>query len=1045
MLESMIRTAVYRRFAAVVITLLVAIYGYWAYSNTPIEAYPDVTNLQVGIIAVAPGLAPEEIERQITYPLERALNGTPGMIAMRSESHFGLSLVWLIFEDNADSFRSRALVAERLTSVDLPPGVTAEMAPNYTPLGKVFYYQLTSDRHALPDVRAEQEWNVTRVMRQVSGVADVVSIGGFLKEIHVEVDPARLVALDIDLDEVATALQNANLNVGGGILRRNEQALIVRGIGLMRSPRDIEDVVLRNVNGVPIRVGQVARVVQSHAPRQGAVGVDEVDDVVVGVVLLRRGANPSQVLDAIHSKVDELNTRILPAGMKIEPIYDRSELIGKTLKTVHSNLMFGAALIVGVVWLFLRSLRGSLVVAAVIPLSLLVAFIGLSLLGMPANLISMGAIDFGIIVDGAIVLSETVIHHIRMQRPQTRREVFEIIVHSAQSVARPIVYAMAIVIAALIPVFTLESVEGRIFRPLALTYSFALIGALVFSLTIVPALCAFAFRPNSRIGAEPALFERMRARYQRGVERLITLRSARMVPMVVGAVMLVIGGVAASRLGTEFLPELDEGDIYVLVQMPSSISLETGQQVLAQVRQRLGAFPEVIRVVSEQGRPEQGTDNETINIAKVLVRMKSRDQWRPGFDRKQMVGAMRVAMSDIPGVLFNFAQPIRDSVEEASSGARGHVVVKVFGSDLEKMRATLREVIEQVRPIAGVVDLDLYRDAVAPQLHVNFDRDKLARHGLSIKDAATALETSLAGQVVTTYWEGERMVPVRVSFPYVDRMDERRVREIPLATKVAGHVPVGAVAEVSIRNGNASIFRESNTRFMALKFNIEGRDMGSVINEAMQRVNGAVKVPDGYFLEWGGAFENQQRAVARLRVVIPLSLLVVFGLLYGALDSARSALSILLVAPFAMTGGIVALYLTGIALSVSAAIGFIALLGQVALAGLLILSAIEERRKAGIALDRAITEGSVDRLRSVLLVSLLAMLGLLPMAFSTGVGSETQRPFATVIVGGMAVMPFVILFLLPLVHRWVGSRRKILDNDAPDASETVEAEAPRHG
>ncbi|MGE0808321.1 MAG: efflux RND transporter permease subunit [Burkholderiaceae bacterium] len=1042
MLETLIRTAVYRRLAAVVVTLLVAAYGFWSYQHTPIEAYPDVTNLQVGIIAVAPGLAPEEIERQITYPLERALNGTPGMTAMRSESHFGLSLVWLIFEDNADAFRARALVAERLTSVDLPQGVTAEMAPNYTPLGKVFYYRLTSDRHALPDVRAEQEWNVTRVMRQVSGVADVVSIGGFLKEIHVEVDPARLVALDIDLDDVATALQNANLNVGGGILRRNEQALIVRGIGLMRSPRDIEDVVLRNENGVPVRVGHVARVVQSHAPRQGAVGVDGDDDAVVGIVLLRRGANPSEVLEGIHDKVKELNERILPAGMKIETIYDRSELIGKTLKTVHSNLLFGALLIVGVVWLFLRSLRGSLIVATVIPLSLLVAFIGLSLLGMPANLISMGAIDFGIIVDGAIVLCETVIHHIRLQRPRTRREVFEIIVHSAQSVARPIVYAMAIVIAALIPVFTLQSVEGRIFRPLALTYTFALLGALAFSLTIVPALCAFLFRPGSRIGAEPALFERLRLRYQAGIGRLIEQPKTRLMPIAIAAAMLVLAVLAASRLGTEFLPELDEGDIYVLVQMPSSISLETGQQVLKDVRGRLGRFPEVIRVVSEQGRPEQGTDNETINIAKVLVRMKSRDQWRPGMDRKRMIGEMRAAMADIPGVLFNFAQPIRDSVEEASSGARGHVVVKIFGSELETMRTTLREVMASVRPIEGVVDLDLYRDAVAPQLHVDFDRDKLARHGLSIKDAATALETSLAGQVVTTYWEGERMVPVRVSFPYVDRMDERRVREIPLATKVAGHVPVDAVADVSIRNGNASIFRESNTRFMALKFNIEGRDMGSVIDEAMRRVGADVKVPDGYHLEWGGAFENQQRAVTRLKIVIPLSLLVVFALLYGALDSGRSALSILLVAPFAMTGGVVALYLSGIALSVSAAIGFIALLGQVALAGLLVLSAVEERRLAGMALAPAIVEGSVDRLRSVLLVSLLALLGLLPMAFSTGVGSETQRPFATVIVGGMAVMPFVIMFLLPLVHRWVGSRRQLIDNGTSDAAD---AEVPGNG
>ncbi|MEK7947770.1 CusA/CzcA family heavy metal efflux RND transporter [Pigmentiphaga sp. YJ18] len=1024
-MRSLIALVVHRRLVALTATLIVAIYGVYAFLNTAIEAYPDVTNVQVGIISLAPGLAPEEVERQVTFPLERALNGTPGLVSLRSESYFGLSMITMVFDDKTKSFDARVQVTQRLPSADLPDGVTPEMAPDNTPLGKIFYYRLNSDRHTLAQLRSEQEWTVARVLKQIQGVADVVSMGGFVKEFHIEVDPAKLMAHNLTLDQVVEAVSKSNQNVGGGLLRRGEQSLIIRGIGLLRTPRDIETIVLDVHNNTPVRVKDVARVVQSYTPRQGSVGMNDEDDIVEGIVLLKRDENPSKVLDQVHAKVDEINTHMLPAGMRIEPSYDRSHLVGHTLQTVYHNLLFGATLIVGVLWLFLRSLRGSLIVAVVIPLSLLVAFIGLHFLGMPANLISMGAIDFGIIVDGAVVLTEAIIHKARLRKPSSRRDMFELIIEAAMSVAKPTLFAMAIVIAALIPVFSLESIEGRIFRPLAMTYTFALIGALVFALTLVPALCALLLRPKDVVAPEPAVFLRMHHAYSRWISRVLESGRNRRNVFAGATVALLLGLYAGSHLGTEFLPELDEGDAYVLVQMPPSISLEKGQELLRTIRTRLKEVPEAISVTSEQGRPEDGTDNETINVAKVLVRLKERAQWRKGLTKDELVAQMRQSLADIPGVQFNFAQPIRDSVEESTSGARGHVVLKVFGTEIETMRGILQQTKEVVSHIDGVVDLDLYRDAPAPQLHIEFNRDALARYGISMEVADTAVETALAGKVVTTAWEGERSVPVRVRLPYVDRMDEARIREIQVSAPDGTYVPLHALASISFKVGNSSIFREGNARYMALKFNVQGRDMGSVVKDAIAAFKKDVKMPEGYIAQWGGQWENQQRASARLKVVVPLSLLVVFVLLFSALGSARSASIILLTAPFAMIGGIIALHLTGIDLSISAAIGFIALLGQVALAGLLVLSAVENLRREGVALIPALIEGAAERMRSILMVALLGLIGLLPMALSTGVGSETQRPFASVVVGGMAVLPLVALFVLPVLYAWLGPRRML--------------------
>lgn len=1035
MLRSFIAFVVHRRLLALFATLAIAVYGVYAYLQTAIEAYPDVTNVQVGVITQAPGLAPEEVERQITQPLERELNGTPGLISLRSESYFGLSMINLVFNDDAQSFTARAEVSQRLPQADLPDGMTPEMAPDYTPLGKIFYYRLKSDRHNLAQLRTEQEWHVVRVLKQVQGVADVVSIGGFVKEFHVEVDPEKLYSLGLSLDDVNDALSKSNRNVGGGLMRRGEQSFIIRGIGLLRTPQEIQDVVVAMRGKAPVTIGDVARVAQSHTPRQGSVGMDDQDDVVQGIVLLKRGTNPSTVLDEIHLKVAELNGGGLPAGMEMVTNYDRSDLVGHTLKTVQHNLLFGATLIVAVLWLFLRSLRGSLIVATVIPLSLLVAFIGLHWLGMPANLISMGAIDFGIMVDGAVVLAENIIRNARQRKPQTANDMRHIIVDSAVAVAKPTLFAMAIVIAALIPVFSLESIEGRIFRPLAMTYSFALLGALVFAMGLVPALCALFLKPKHVMVEEPKIFDRAHHGYQHWIAGVLGAAKRLTAVVAVFVSVLLVAGVSAKWLGTEFLPELDEGDAYVLVQMPASISLEKGQEVLRDVRLRLKVFPEVISVTTEQGRPESGTDNETLNLAKVLVRLKPHEEWRKNLTKPALIEEMRATLGEIPGVAFNFAQPIRDSVEESTSGARGQVVLKLFGPDIPTLRGILQQTKTLVKDIDGVVDLDLYRDAPAPQVHVQFDRQALARQGIAMETAQKTLEVALAGNVATTLWEGEYPVPVRVRLPYVDRMDEERIRNIAIPLPEGGSVPLGSVGTVSMKIGNSSIFREGNARYMALKFNVEGRDIGSVVKDTLATFKKNVTLPEGYQAVWGGEWENQQRAAARLKVVVPLSLVIVFALLFGALGQARSAGVILLCAPFAMVGGIAALHLAHIELSISAAIGFIALLGQVALAGLLVVSAVEDLRRQGMPLMQALIEGAAERMRSIVLVSLLALLGLLPMALSTGVGSETQRPFASVIVGGMVVLPLVALVLLPVLYALLGPKNMLTQEERDESAQ----------
>lgn len=1035
MLRALIETCVHRRLAVITITVIISIFGIHAFMETPIEAYPDVTNTQVTVISLMPGYAPEEVERQVTVPLERVLNGTPDMIQMRSQSLFGLSLITVTFEDHIDSFHSRTEISQRISGAELPSEVTPVLAPDYTPLGEIYKFIVVSDRHTLFELRSELEWSISRTLRQIPGVADVLSFGGYYKEIHIEIDPARVESLGLTLEEVATAIEKSNRNVGAGFLRNGDQEMVVRGVGNLMSPEDIKQIVLKNREGTPITVGDVARLVQAYTPRRGTVGLDEHKEVVEGIALLRRGQNPTRVLDALHAKVEELNARILPTGMRIVPFLDRSDLVSKTLHTVFDNLLHGFLLVVGVVWLFLRSIRGSLIVATVIPLSLLVAFLGLYQLNMPANLISMGAIDFGIILDGAVVLMENVIHQASHQKPKTRRDMLHLIGNAAFDVSKPAFFAMLIIIAALIPVFTLERVEGRIFRPLAMTYSFALAGGLTFALFLIPALCASFIQPKHALIAEPHFLEKLRQIYAKLLNHALRRRFS---ALMAAGILLLSGIAAGAKLGTEFLPELDEGDIHVFVEMPSSVSLDKGQEILLDVRKRLLKYPEVQGILSQQGRSEDGTDNEGVNMSETFVHLKPRDQWPEGIHKDHLVNLMRLSLEEIPGVRFNFSQPIKDNVEEAVSGVRGKVVLKIYGPDLEKMRETLEEVKAALINVPGVIDLDIYRESQVPQLRINLDRSVLARNGLNVDTVQDTVEIGMAGRVVSQLWQGERPVPIRLRLPEKDRNDAEKIGDLSIVTPTGTRIPLRDLANMEIARGRTSIEREANSRYMAIKFNVEGRDLGSVVHEAIAIVDAKVKVPEGHFIVWGGEFENQQRAMARLGIVVPIAVLIVLGLLYTALQSGRSAAAILIATPFAMTGGIFALYLTGIPLSVSAAIGFIALLGQVCLMGLLVLSATEEMRRNGFELFEAVLAGATLRLRAVLMASLLALLGLMPMALSTSIGSETQRPFAVVIVGGMLTTFFVAMFVLPVIYTLVTSKRLLTPAEEDELSEDAQ-------
>jgi len=993
------------------LTALFAVAGAVAFWHLPIEAFPELADPQVYVITLFPGHAAEEIERQVTLPIEQELNGLPGLTRMRSVSIFGLSYLTLTFDDGTDLYFARQQVSERLSGVDVPEGVKPSLGPLSTPTGEIFRYTLEGPGYSPMQLREVQDWVMERHLKQVPGVADVVSFGGFVKQYQVQVDPQQLQARGVTLRQVFEALARSNANAGGNYIEHGEEQYVVRGLGTLHDAEDIEEVVVAARGGTPIRIRDVARVTIGAAPRRGVVTRELEPEAVEGIVLMRRGANPSVVLAALHAKIAQLNGGILPPGMRVETFYDRGVLVHRTLVTVSHNLIVGALLVVVVVGVFLVSLRAALIVALTIPLSLLGAFLYLKLRGMSANLLSLGAVDFGIIVDGAVIMVEHVAR--RIAGIPSRREARSVVLEAADEVARPTLFALSIIIVAYIPIFTLERVEGRIFAPMANTVCAALVAALIFSFTLIPLLAFILLRGRGGEGETPLEGAALRA-YR---PALTWALGHRRTVMAGTAATLLLGVWLFGRLGTEFLPTLNEGALYVTVTLPPSVSLNRGARlVVPRIRDAFLSFPEVKQVLSQLGGPDDGTDPAPANNLEFFVDLKPHDAWPRGITLDRLVGDMRARLADVPGIDANFSQPIKDNIEENISGINGQVAIKLFGDDLDALRRSAVEVKRTLEQVPGVADLAVVHSAELPQVHVVVDRKAIARYGLNIADVQDVVETAIGGQTATTLWEGERHFDVAVRLSEAARATLDRIPDVRVATPDGAQIPLGQLARVEISPGQAAIDREANMRFVGVKCNVRGRDLGGFVDEAQRRVAAEVQLPPNSFLTWGGEFENQRRAMARLAIIVPVSIGLILAILMRTFGSLACALLILATIPFALVGGVVGLDVAGLNLSVAACIGFIALMGQVVLNGVVLVSQINALRAEGMRLGAAVEAGATRRLRAVLMTALLAALGLLPAALSTEIGSETQRPLAVVVIGGLVSATLLTLLVLPVLY-----------------------------
>ncbi|HYX67357.1 MAG TPA: CusA/CzcA family heavy metal efflux RND transporter [Burkholderiales bacterium] len=1017
MIRRIVAFALYQPLFVVLGVLLFIGGGLWAYSNLPVEAFPDVTDTQVQVITLFPGRAAEEVEKQVTVPLEVSLSGLPGAVRMFSHTQFGLSFVILTFNDSVNGYFARQQVVERLREVDLPDGAQTQLAPFSTAIGEIYRYRLKGHGQGPRELRTYEDWIVERQLRLVPGVADITTLGGLVKQYEVQPDLARLRDYKVTLAQLSQAIQRGNANAGGSYVEQGRQQYLIRGIGLFTGPEDIENVVVAERNGTPILVKNVARVTVGAVPRQGVAGQDDEDDVVTGVVLMRRGENPSAVLKAVKAKVDALNAGGLPSGVKIVPIYDRTWLIGKTLTTVFRNLLEGALLVSAVLWLFLGNLRAAAIVAITIPLALLATFLGLTWIGIPANLLSLGAMDFGIIVDGAVIVVENVFRMLTRTAPLDDAGRKSAILKAAVEVGRPTLFSMLIIIAAHIPIFTLQRQEGRIFAPMAYSVVSALVGALILSLTLVPLLCSVMLKKNL---PEEENF------IVRGAKRLyapaLAWALANPRKVLSTAVIALAGGLALlPSLGTEFLPELNEGSIWVNVFLPTSVSVTEAQALNRRIREAIHRSPEVTSVTSKAGRPEDGTDPKLINMAEFLVDVKPDAEWRKGMTKPKLLAEMNDEISKIPGIEPSFSQPIRDNVLESISQIDGQIVVKVFGDDLDLLKEAALHVLKQVQGVPGVARAFVDRLGELPQIQVRVDRARAARYGINVADVQDVIDSALGGKAVTQLWEGEQRFAVAVRLEEQERQ-LTRMQDLLIATPDGAYVPLSEVATFRTVGGLMNIAREDGKRVFAIGVFIQGRDMGSVVADMQERVAQNVTLPAGYKITWSGEFENQERAMKRLAIIVPVSILIIFLLLFDAFKSFASALVIIANIPFSVIGGILALWLTGIYLSVSAAIGFIALFGQAVLNGVVMVTLFNQLRAQGAPLSQAVGEGAMTRLRTVLMTALLASLGLLPMALSHGIGAETQRPLAVVVIGGLVTATLLVLFVLPVLYVVVSRR-----------------------
>ena len=1042
MIRGLVDFALNNRFIVLTVAILLLFWGAISFHNLPVEAYPDVADNYVQIITQWPGRAAEEIEQQVTIPIEIQMNGIPHLTHLRSVSLAGLSSLMLIFDDESDNDWNRQKVLERLSQVTLPANLQPQMGTDYSPVGQIFFYTLksTNPQYDVMALKSLEDWVLEKQFKSVPNVVDVSSFGGITREYQVRVDPAKLVAYGLSIGQVEQQLANNNVNAGGGFIEEGQQQINIRAVGLVSSVQDIEQTVLKAQNGVPILVKDIAVVTQGPKVRLGRFAkaihredgqiIDD-DDVVSGIVLLRKGAAADPTLIAIHEKVKELNDRILPKGVKVVPFIDRSDLVHFTTYTVLRNLTEGIILVVIVLFLFLGNVRGALIVALTIPFSLLFASICLDLRHIPANLLSLGALDFGMVVDGAVVMVENIVRHLsaRGEKPA-----LQCIRDAAHEVQRPVFFAIAIIITAYMPIFTLQRVEGRLFKPMAWTVAFALLGALIFSILIAPVLASVFFRDRIREWKNPVLVfltKQYRARVRWAIEHRWTTLSAGIAALGI-SMFLVFGGV----IGSEFLPHLDEGAIWVRGTLAPSTGPTEGTHVADQARIALAAFPEVTVVTSQVGRPDDGTDTTGFFNTEYFVDLKPKDKWRPAFHehKDELIAAMDRELERIPGVIWNFSQPIEDNMEEAVSGVKGELAVKLYGDDLKLLEEKGDQIVSIMSKIPGIEDLGLFRVLGQPNLNFTVDRLQAARYGINVADVQDAVQTAVGGNAVSQVLQGEERYDLVVRYQEPYRNTPEAIENVRLLAPSGERVSLAQLCKVTVTDGGSEIYREENARYVAIKYSVRGRDLGSTVEEAMKKIGEQVKLPTGYHLDWAGEYESQKRSEKRLLIVLPITILLIFIILYTMFGSWKWGLLILGVVAMAPIGGLLALLITGTHFSVSSGVGFLALFGVSVQTGVIMLEYINQLRARGHSIEDSAVEGAVLRLRPIMMTMLVATLGLLPAALSHAIGSDSQRPFAIVIVGGLVASLVMGIFLLPTLYVWVAR-----DGDRlPQAEQDVE-------
>ena len=1008
MIDRLVAFALNQRFITLALALVLTAAGIVSYHRLPIEAYPDVGDVKVEVITLWPGHAAEEVERLITVPLENELNGIADVTFLRSDTLFGLSNIKVLFADGTDNYWARQQAQERITQADLPADAKPALGPLSSVIGEIFRYTLESKTVPLVELKAVQNWVLEREFRKIPGVADVVSWGGGTKQYQVNVDPSRLRGYNLTLKQVFDAVAANNSNAGGSYVPQGQYALTVRGIGLFRGPRDVENVVVASQRGTPVRVRDIGQVGIGHAIRLGVLGRDHDDDLVQGIVLMRKGENPGRVIDALKTKLPEIG-KLLPPDVELRPYYSRDILVKRTVTTVLRNLVEGAGLVMVLLSLFLYNVRAALIVALTIPLSLLFAFVFMDLRGVPSNLLSLGAIDFGIIVDGAVIMAENILRRLSERKvtgPQIVREVHG----AAVEVARPLTFAVLIIMTVYVPILTFQRIEGKLFRPMALTISLAVIGSLLLTLTVIPVLSSLVFRrpPSER---ESPLLRWLRRPYQAALAWCLRRP---LIPVLCASGCLVVAVFVFALLGKEFLPELDEGDLWVRAQFPTGISVEGVRPYTREIRERLLKFPEVRVIVSQLGAPDDGTDPEGPDNVEFYVGLKAREEWANP-DKDKLIEAMRAALADMPGFTTNFSQPIKDNVDEALAGVKGELAIKLYGPDIFVMDAAAREIVKVLRDVPGVTDLDWDHLAGLPQLQIIVHRAAAARYGINVRDIQDVIEAATKGRVVTQLYEGERRFDVAVRLVQ-DGDPITGLRNLTISAPSGERIPVTQLAEFIKTDGVSEILREGNVRRLAVKWSVRDRDMGSLVTEAMQKVGASVRLPDGYRMVWSGRFEDQQRALARLYIIVPLVLFIIFVLLFGAFQSVGDTLLIMLNLPFALIGGTLALYFWRTNFNISAAVGYIAVFGVSVLNGVVLLSSIRQARQEGCSPRDAIARGCEIRFRPIVVSAVVAVIGFLPAALSQGIGAEIQRPLARVVIGGLISSTALTLLVLPAIY-----------------------------